>query len=194
MRGGAKMLQYKLYRIFEQDKDNTLSKLYSIFGENKVIKLNENLIAIEYSENNLTQKEVINKVRPLNASQFIITCNYFIKIIDYCINRNYLINEIRFMDSIILEDEDIIKRYLSEINYTNREQDKKIAIKRLYSELNWISKEESIDIQQVVIMYKTKNKDIFKSIIINNNGIVVVKDNSCQILESIMGECMSEEI
>lgn len=188
------MKQYKLYRIFDQDREETLSELYKIFGDEKVLLLNTLLVAINYDGINLTYKELINKARKLNTSQFIITSNYFIDIIDRAIKNKNIISEIRFLDSIISEDMEIIKDYLAELNYGSNDNIKEIILKKLYSELNWICKEESIDVQQVNIRYKIENSSILSSIVINNNGVINISDNLGEfILEEIIGRAINEK-
>lgn len=188
------MIQYKLYRIYDEDRDETLSALNDLFTEEGIFILNSTLIAIEYSDKDLTYRELVNKVRNLNLSQFIITSNYFIDIINYSIKNDYRINEIKFMDSIVTEDMKIINSYLDIINYEKNKLSKKEAITKLYSELNWISREESIDIQQVTIRYKKEKSKIYNSIIINNNGVITIKDTTNNMLKNIVRGSISEEI
>lgn len=188
------MNQYKLYRLFYQDREETLSELYDIFGDEKVILLNTLLVAINYDGINLTYKELIKKARKLNTSQFIITSNYFIDIIDRAIKDKNIISEIRFVDSVISEDMDIIKDYLDEINYGDDENKKQKVLKKLYSELNWIWKEESIDVQQIIIRYKKSDSNISNKITINNNGVISVNDKSGQfIIEKVVGRAINEK-
>lgn len=194
MKGGVKLIQYKLYRIYDEDRDETLSALNDLFTEEGIFILNSTLIAIEYSDKDLTYRELVNKVRNLNLSQFIITSNYFIDIINYSIKNDYRINEIKFMDSIVTEDMKIINSYLDIINYEKNKLSKKEAITKLYSELNWISREESIDIQQVTIRYKKEKSKIYNSIIINNNGVITIKDTTNNMLKNIVRGSISEEI
>lgn len=187
------MQQYKLYRIFAQDRAETLSELHKIFGDEKVVLLNTLLVAIKYDGINLTYKELINKARKLNTSQFIITSNYFIDIIDRAIKNKYIISEIRFLDSIMSEDMEIINDYLAELNYGSDNTKQKI-LKQLYSELNWICKEESIDVQQVTIRYKKVDSNILNSITINNNGVININDKLGEfILEEVIGRAIDEK-
>lgn len=166
--------QYKLYILDKSCYTDTLNKLYNKYGNDSIIEINKNMIAIEYNYKTTSYRKLIESMNEYRSTQSIITTSKFIKLMKSCIESNILIDEIILSD--MLKDESIsINNYIKKINY---KIDKEKYIKKLLDEINWLSYEEGIDIQSISYKVKSDKSPIYINFNVFNNGVISIDDES----------------
>jgi hypothetical protein len=176
MPGGADM-QLKLFRIY--DHKETLMELNDLFN-NRIVVLNKRIIGIPYDYQKNGYKQILEKTKELKVKQFIVTPRTFIKILNFCIEYNYFINEISFLESVPKEHQEFITKYRTKLNSAQTHEDKVSIANELFKELEWITVDESIDIKNIGFRIKAEEPPINVEISLYNNGVLLV-DNEVVI-------------
>ncbi len=165
-------IQIKLYKIFDNNKENTLSRLYSILGEDKIYSINKNLIAIRYDYSKCTLKKLKKILENIEIEEFTIINEIFYLILSKAIKERFIIQKINMRDSID-DFDDVIKECIDSITYDEiHMQD---TIDNLIYELDWASKDEYIDINDVTI--RIENDGLLTPLSINRSGEILLNLN-----------------
>lgn len=172
--------QYKLFKIFEYDK--TREELIKLFNADNIWEINNNLIGISYDYNVNQYRDILNKVYNLNVSQKIITSRTFVKIIKKCVEKEYFLRKIDFIESIPEDVADYIRSNIEKINSNKNIESKNVFEESIANELNWLRSNDGIDIKS--ISFRVKDDDNLKvGVSIYNNGVISVDNNS--VLDNI---------
>lgn len=166
------MMQYKLYKIYNEDRDKTIESLNNIFGKENLWFLTERVVGIKYDYNQNDYKELLKKTMNLNMRQIILTANVFVDFLELCIDRKYFISELSFLDSISLEDKEYID---NQLNVVKNGTDKKVIEKAkqiLFRELKWLSVEGCIDIKNIDIIIDYDDRNGYVQLY--NNGVILL--------------------
>lgn len=172
--------QYKLFKIFESDK--TRQELIELFNENNIWDINSNLIGISYDYNANQYRDVLNKVYNLNVSQKIITSRTFIKIMKKCVEKEYFLRKIDFIESIPEDVADYIRNNIEKLNSNKNIESKNVFEEYITNELNWLRNNDGIDIKSISFRVKDDN-NLKVGVSIYNNGVISIDNNS--VLENI---------
>lgn len=185
------MLQIKLFRVFDNTKDQTIKDLQEAFGEENIININNNIVGVSYNYSDRGYRYILSKIKNIDVKQFIITSNLFFDLIDYCVNNQLFIKRINFADSIEEEHSEFIREYLSKVNSrTNNIYENK---KFLLDELNWITSDESIDIKTTSFTIEKSNNSIrFFEVELFHNGVIYINNQivlaeTIDVLNTIIG-------
>ena len=167
------MIQYKLCKVFNENKSEIIKKLDVIYGVENLCFISDNIIGISYVYGSKNYKHILKSIMKLKMSQVIITSNIFTKLLNYSIDNNYFITHISFLDSISVEDKEFVNH---QINLLNREGNliSKVKLKNiLNNELQWLTSDGGIDIKSMVLTIKMES-GLYSNISIYNNGVLLI--------------------
>jgi hypothetical protein len=173
--GRIKMIQYKLCKIFNENKSQTIKKLNEIYGDANLWFISDNIIGISYDYRDKDYKHILKSILEFKMNQIIITPTIFLQILKYCIDNNYFISQMSFLDSISVEDKEFVDY---QVNLLNREEDQLIKEKQkniLVNELHWLTSDGCIDIRLIEFTIKTKN-ELYSNVTIYSNGVILIDD------------------
>ncbi|WP_435791150.1 hypothetical protein [Clostridium sp.] len=169
------MIQYKLCKIFNENKSQTIKKLNEIYGDANLWFISDNIIGISYDYRDKDYKHILKSILEFKMNQIIITPTIFLQILKYCIDNNYFISQMSFLDSISVEDKEFVDY---QVNLLNREEDQLIKEKQkniLVNELHWLTSDGCIDIRLIEFTIKTKN-ELYSNVTIYSNGVILIDD------------------
>lgn len=171
------MRTYKIYLLYEEERDMTISKLKEFYQPEDIYFPTKNYVAIQFHEEGLTWKEIFNKMATLNVRQAMFTFSYIRDIINqFGVERYPFLFE--FTEAVGIDSQLLIEGYSQRIVKESIEPLRKADLRQLLSELQYLSCERDIDIKSIQIQ---TSKD---SVIVYNNGIV--KTTSIELLNKVL--------
>lgn len=182
MEGVYQMLQFKIFELFNFSEED-IKKVQNIFVGNDVILLDENYMVITYDYATNSYIELLKKAKKVeNIRQVILTSKNFFNLINYAVNTNSSISDLKFVSQIPEESIEFVHDYIELINSSMTE--KKGEFKnRLFNELDWLIYDECIDIEKLSILTKFGDSRLYKKVELYSNGVVIVNS-----------DCVSDEV
>ncbi|MEK5036909.1 hypothetical protein [Sporosarcina sp. FSL K6-3457] len=168
------MMQFKLFELL--DNESTYNDLISLFGKQAVYKFSNSIIGITYDYGANNYVEILKKVKNFNLRQVIITSSSFLRAINYGVDKDIQINEIKFIYPILPESVIQVQDYIEMINATEGEE-KKYNKNKLFKEIDWITSDECIDIKCISFDLKNEEQLYYKTELYNN-GVLLVNDKT----------------
>lgn len=172
--------QLKLFQLYSNSYQTTLSKLNEYFPDRMVIFPN-NVVGIQYDFRENRMYQIIDKVYELNLdiSDFIFNSVRMYQILKKAVCNNI---SIKIMLDTSDSDEDYtqtIKAYLAKIEYGDT-----TMITNLISELKWLRDEERIEIESIDLHINDSN--VFGRITLFYNGTVLFDESVLGIMKSLI--------
>ncbi|PLS18830.1 hypothetical protein CVD28_00060 [Bacillus sp. M6-12] len=171
------MKTYKIYRLYEQKRDMTISQLKDLYQPEDLYFPAENYAVIQYHEEGLTWKEIFTKMAMLHVSQAMFTFSYIRELITHFGLERYPFL-LEFTEEIEVDSQLLIDGYSQRIATETNEPLRKADLQHLLSELHYLAYEKNIDIKSIQIQ---TDEDIA---IVYNNGIV--KTTSIEFLDKVL--------
>lgn len=162
-------IQIKLYKVFDNNKEDTLSKLYNYLDQDRIYEINKNIIAIRYDYTKYPLRRVKKILEKIEAEEVLIINEIFYSILSKSIKSKYIIQNINLRDSV-QDFNEIIKESIDNIDYVGEQMQD--SIDNLIYELDWVSSEEYIDINDITI--RIENEGILTPLSINRNGEILL--------------------
>ena len=180
------MFQYKLFKIYYKNKEDTIRSINNTFQSDCIWKINDNVIAISY-DNVENYKYILNQVCKLNASQVIVGLSKMVKFLDQIIDDNFIIDEIHFTEIIPLENQKLINNIIKSINSRKDDKEKMNLKNDLFEELKWLTTDGCIDIEHIDIEINQESE--YKGAKLYINGTIVFEDEHTKLyINSILSE------
>lgn len=174
------MLQYKLFKLHIDGRNNTIDSLKKIFGEEKIWIISEKVIAIFYDYGVYDYKYVLKQSVQFNISQVIINSNTILQFMELMFKNNCVITELNFAKSISLEDKEFINKSIRLITIEKDPQKKNDLKKIIFKELTWLTTDGCIDINYIETEIKSSESNKFFKTKLYNNGVLIVQNIQAQ--------------
>lgn len=171
------METYKLFKLYEQSKQQTLSQVESLFGKDATHYLHEQIIAIRYNEQEHTVRDILCEMAKLDVRQAMFTSSTMRNIINH-FGKERCPMVFQFTDNVSEDLFSILNGYLKRVESESNELLRIDDLRHLLTYLRMLSVEADIDIQELSISYQ---KD---SLMLYNNGIV--KASSKEALDQLI--------
>ncbi|MBY6931272.1 hypothetical protein [Clostridium botulinum] len=170
------MLQYKLFKLHSDNRENTLAKIKGIFGDDNIWVINEKIIAIFYDYGINDYKYVLKQTIQLNISQLIVNSNIILSFMEHVIESNSFITELSFAKTIAPEDNELINKSIRLMNIEKDIEKKKALKKSLFTELMWLTTDGCIDINYIETEIKCDQEKKFIKVKLYNNGVIILQN------------------
>lgn len=177
------MLQFKLFKVFGGDEE--FNKIILVFPN--AVKFNDNIVGIPYDYGRNGYRKILEEVKGFSVKQYIITPEKFFKLINLSVNNDYFISSLKFLDSVPLENQQVMDLYRKQINTAQTNTEKLEKLDKYLSELEWIVSDGSIDIKELGLRIMSNNKQLQVEVTLYNNGVILIdnKDVENQVIELI---------
>lgn len=167
-------VQIKLYKVFENNKYNTLSKLYEYFNKEEIEEIDSNIVGIYYDYKKSNLRDIDKLLLNLDIDSEIITNEIFYNIIKQAIYENIMIDMIK-LNCELDGSEEYIKEKLDDINFRYKDKSKDI-IEDIIEELEWAYNEENVAISEIDLRIKDEMGLLLLKIC--RDGIVICDSKS----------------
>lgn len=166
-------MQFKLYILNKLNMQDTLTRLYDAFGQQNIVSIEENKIAIKYDYEKNDYKFIVEKMNEFPVTQNIVTASKFLKLLRESVKTTILIDDIKLLDVFDKENE-TLKEYINKANYSK--QNKFEYLNQLLEELRWLNYSEGIDIKSMSFRVKSSTKPIYIRFTLYDSGILILDD------------------
>ncbi|USK74793.1 hypothetical protein [Peribacillus frigoritolerans] len=169
------MLQLKIFENFSYKEDDLL-KIQEFFPNSDVKFFNEKYIGVTYDYGINSYVSLMKRVKKIkNIRQVIVSSNNFFNLINYAIEKDFTISELKFVSQISDESVDFVTGYLDRINSADKNEKNQYK-EELFKELDWLIYDECIDIEKISILGEFGETSIYKYVDLYNNGVITIED------------------
>jgi len=183
------MLNYKIFH--NKDNQSAINKLENQLGQQRVIKVNNNIVAIDYLGDSHEYIKTVKFANSVDLSQYLVTSKRFLELIKFIVRKDYNIENIKFVYPITLDSERFINKQLESI-YASFEDPDLIEkhFGKLLEEIEWLAVDGCIDIKSISFDFQSTDGGKYKKITVYNNGVIVLQDETLveevkELLESM---------
>ncbi|MFW5962558.1 MAG: hypothetical protein ACOCQR_02980 [bacterium] len=185
-------MQCKLFKLYNQNKEETLQIFRERFGNNNIIILHPNLIAVKYRHDScgLALKYIFNNIHDLSTSQFLFTTNNVFDVIEFFYDNGFFLTEINYKGKVPDNHLEFIGTKIHQLNSLHQKETidnsvKKNIIATLFKEMKWLETDGGYNLFNI----RVASKNNFDSLTIYDNGIIVLEDiNNINILKEFFKE------
>lgn len=153
------MIQLKMFKIFNDNKQQTLDRLYNLISNDLIYEDKYNVVFLPYQYSRKS-KLLINKVvKELDLSKYTLTNEIFYRVFQLLEKNNILIQNIS-----LTEDLDECSQYLrSNLNKLNSPnlKDSQLIINDIINELEWAMNEEDVNIKSIELRLKNQGQNLY---------------------------------
>lgn len=156
------MVQFMIFKIFNDNKHHTLSRLYNLFDDKLEVNNEKNIVFLPFNYSNKSKILIKKAVKELDLEKYIFTNDIF-----YNILRNLNEDTLILQNILLSEELDECSEYLREcINKLNNpnlksKENFELTIDEIINELEWASAEEDIDVKYIELRIKSKIQNFY---------------------------------
>ncbi|MCG7313427.1 hypothetical protein MHL30_09560 [Priestia flexa] len=178
------MLQLKLFENFSCLEDE-LVEIQETFSDESVIFFNEKYIGVTYNYDTNNYVSLMKKIKKFkNIRQVIMGSSNFFNLINYAIEKDFTISELKFVSQISNESVEFVQEYLEKINSAEKTEKNQFK-EELFKELDWLIYDECIDVEKISILGQFGNSPIYRYLDLYNNGVITVDEKE---VSSVLNE------
>ena len=155
------MVEFILFKLFNDNKKITLDRLYNIIGEKIICTEEKNIVCIPYQYSHASREKIKRIEKELGLKKYILTNSDFYKILENSLYYNLSIQKINLTEDLE-ESHQYLREYINKFNVSNLDNDKYSLIDKIIEELEWCYDEEEIFVKSIEVrMMKNRNKALY---------------------------------
>lgn len=177
-------MQLKLFKF--NDETAIFSETEKVYPN--LLRISNQVIGIPYKNRRHSYRDLLESTQPLGIKQLIITAETFFNIITASISKGYDLIDLEFIESIPVENQEIVYYYKNKINEESNVIKRKLLVQNFFSELDWIIRDESIDIKKISIKKNSDNQTDQGATLFNNGILLVEEEEASPALLELLKE------